>query len=129
MALHQFAVFIFNENDNSNFDQILQLTKDKDNMFKKRKKKGKKEDSKEKDSKNSNESQDLNTSSEPSSNSPSINSTENIKDKNTHNLNNHTNITHSYHHSNVSLLNQISLKKSDSNVIKNIMNEFELDRF
>lgn len=44
MALHQFAVFIFNENDNSNFDQILQLTKEKDTNNKKRKKNNKKKD-------------------------------------------------------------------------------------
>lgn len=67
MALHQFAVFIFNENDNSNFDQILQLTKDKDSTTKKRKKKGKKDD---KDCKNSSDSQEMRTSSEPSSSSP-----------------------------------------------------------
>jgi len=137
MALHQFAVFIFNENDNSNFDQILQLTKDKDILGKKRKKKGKKEESKDSLKTNSNESQELNTSSDKSSSSP-INTAKNMinlnlkeddnRDKSSLNASSNTREFH-HHTSQVSLLNQISLKKNDGNVIKNIMNEFELDQF
>lgn len=140
MALHQFAVFIFNENDNSNFDQILQLTKDKDIVGKKRKKKGKKEESKD-SLKNSSESQELTdggSSSSPNGNGKVMNvmnlDIDSMKDDQcgTSSLNAlaNANLQREFHNhaSKVSLMNQISLKKND-NKIKNIMNEFELDQF
>lgn len=148
MALHQFAVFIFNENDNSNFDQILQLAKEKDSNNKKRKKNNKKKDEVNKDkqlsitSENSNLSLMIDSSLNESPNSDnetiiSTNPCNSIK-----NLSNSLNDCKNSHKNSPivkdsqikpnnedSLLNQISLNQSGERNGVKLFNEIELEQF